>query len=782
MLIVVFFGLFARLGGLLVQGLLIGRLYGPCEITDAFNAAYQCVILVLSGIALKSLMPALMPLFIEETEKNGEASAWRFANGVITFVIVAALLVTGACIVFAPQIMRLLVPGFFAPGREAGPLSVTMVRIMAPGLLALCLAVAAFALLNSYKIFSIPALAAAVQNFVWAAVLFAIIILFSRGAMAIAIGFLVGALAQITVNVFGLRSKLGFYRPSLGGVGWPRLAGEALILAAFALAAAALWWLSLRMGFRTEWRVGILATAASLFMLQAWWRTRNAQTLMGRFVGLLVPLLFGIAIAKSRDLTTILFTSFTQTGILSDKRFAENVGNLPTVICAYALATAIFPYLCEMASRKDLSSFGGLITRALRMIALFFVPFSLILAVLARPTVQLAFDNGSWPAEHVAYCGLALAVYSLGMFFYAIENVLMQSFFSIQRMWMPTIVGMVASLAQIVFLYVGIHLLGYNEPYQIFIMVIVAFPISRALKNLILLVVFRWYVPILPAKETLRYVVRLAAITAVVAGVTWAVYLPVRKVLNVDGLKVSGELVVDTFNPGEKNAIGEEIETRFLAETGFLVPSGWREIRPSGAKLENLATGDAAPEYALKLSSPGFAVERDLSRFTLGRSDCLSFKVKAERETVLRVTLSGTGAPQSFDVKVKRSDKREKYDVRLKNAGQEKITAVAFEEAKPTGAQGALWLDTVAFQTVFPLSRRLKFEAYKLIQVAVPGVLGLLALVGAAVLFRVEEMGIIYAWIRDEGLAKIKAKLKGGKARAGAPGGPKGPSMPDVET
>ena len=200
-------------------------------------------------------------------------------------------------------------------------------------------------------------------------------------------------------------------------------------------------------------------------------------------------------------------------------------------------------------------------------------------------------------------------------------------------------------------------------------------------------------------------------------------------------------------------------------------------------KVENVAEGDEAAEYALKVSAAGFAVERDLSAFNLRSSGILSFKAKAGREAVLRVTLVGKNGRRDFDVNVKRSDKREKYNVSFNNVSDiDKINAVAFEEAKPNTAPGAVWLDTIVFGTDFSLRRWIKFEAYKLIQVAVPMTLGLLALGASAVVLRVEEMGIIYTWLKDEGLAKIKEKLKGGKGRGGAGGGPKAPPMPDVET
>lgn len=773
MLVVVVFGLFTKLGGFLVTGVLIGRMYGSGDVTDAFFAAYQSVIFLLFSIAVKGIMPALMPLFIEEMEQRGEASAWRFASGVINLVIVVALLTVGACIVFAPQIMRLLVPGFFT--REAGPLSVTMVRIMAPGLIALCLSVVTYALLNSYKIFSIPSAAEAVQKLIWATALFCFIIFVSRGVLAIALGFLLGVLAQIAVNLFGLRDKLSFYRFTLGGIGPRRLLIEIVILLGFILGIGAAWWVLSTLNWSQGWQLGAGMGAGVLYLLLLWWRAKGSKSLMGRFVALMVPLLLGIIIAKYRDLATNYFTSFTQSGIFSDKQFAERVGNLPTVVWAYALAIAMFPYLCEMAARKDLSSFGSLITRALRMIALFFVPFSLMMVILAQPIVQLVYDNGSWPAEHVRWCGLALAVYSAAMFFYAIENVLMQSFFSIQRMWVPTVIGMLASIAQIAFLYLGIVALGYHRPEEIFWFVIVAFPVSRTMKNLVLIFILRWYVPILPARETVQYILRLTVVSAVVMGVTLFSYIPISNILNVSALKVE-DVVVDTFNPGEHNAIGE------CQEAGA-PPRGWLQSRPSNILIENIAGTDETAEYALRVGGAA-TVERDLARFDLSKPTILSFKVMSNYDTVLRVTLSGEKGQRDIEFKVKRSTRREKYEWRFGNAVAEigPLKSLVFTTS-PTSAseREALWLDTIVFRADFPMSQRLKFEAYKLIQTAFPMGLGFFALVFVAVLLRVEEMGIIWTWLKQEGLARIKDKFKGVKHDKG-PGGPTVAPTPEVET
>jgi hypothetical protein len=223
------------------------------------------------------------------------------------------------------------------------------------------------------------------------------------------------------------------------------------------------------------------------------------------------------------------------------------VGNLPNVLIATALSFAMFPYLCELATRKDLATFAALMTRTLRLIALFFIPLTVVIIVLDEPLMQLLFDRGQFPLIHLHYAGRALSLFIFGLFFYAIENVLMQSFFSMQQMWWPTALGMVSAVFHTLFLGIGINVLGYNYPSEIFVLVAISFPVSRIFKNLFLLAIMRTRLPIFPPRETLVFLGQMVLLCTAVGGAVYASFQPLHRRLPVNPLK-EREVLVDTFN------------------------------------------------------------------------------------------------------------------------------------------------------------------------------------------------------------------------------------------
>jgi putative peptidoglycan lipid II flippase len=240
---------------------------------------------------------------------------------------------------------------------------------------------------------------------------------------------------------------------------------------------------------------------------------------MKKFLVLLAPLLIGIVAAKYRDIVTKgTFGSFLPSGQLSAIDWAKRVGDFPTQVLPYALSIAMFPFLCEMAREKDYKQFGSVVTRTLKLLALFFVPLTVATIVLRQPIIQFVYQLGNWTDVNTAWTSLALGCYVTALIFYASEMVIMQSFFSMQNTWIPVSVGLAASFLQVAGLYAAVNFLGLNR----FYCVALAFPISRAIKNIVLIGLMKQKIPILPAGETTKFAGKLALIAA---GVGCAMYV-----------------------------------------------------------------------------------------------------------------------------------------------------------------------------------------------------------------------------------------------------------------
>ena len=633
--VVLFFYLFWKFGGFLVNTI-IGSIYPPGTgpAADACTFVYKTVIFTfIYSSALKVLLPAFMPVFIDKLSKDGESSAWEFVYSVFNIVLIISIVVSGIGIVAAEFIVDLLVPGFKPPAKE---LSVTLLRIMLPGSVGLVLSMVMMSLFNSYKVFSFPAAADAAQKLVWAAAIFLGAKLLHLDARTLAYGFLVGCIVQLLINAFGMRGKRRLYRPFISTPRPKRLFTELAIAGAFGAAFVGATIMAKPTVMALSHHVSWLGTQAKIdqavrfsvftlglvlvcgYSLLLTLRVRGKTSAAARFAALAAPLLIGVVFARYRDIVTWLFQSYTETGVFAAVEFAKNVGNLPVVLVAYGLSVAMFPYLCELASGKDLATFGTLVTRAIRMIALFFIPMSIAMIVLDRPIIALIYDRGNWTDVHIGYAAMALSLFVFALFFYAIENVLMQAFFSVQRMWTPTFLGIVASVVQVIILTVGINVLGYNTPYDIFLAVSIAYPITRIMKEVALLLILRRHVPILPVRETAVFFAKLAAV-CVAFGVTMhCTYRVMDDRLPIGNYK-KGDVILDTFNAETKDWISRD------AEAMRIVDEGGRQALC--VRYRPLARREVA-------------IERDLSQFRLEGMAQMTFWCKASAPETLRVELT----------------------------------------------------------------------------------------------------------------------------------------------
>ena len=635
-LVVLFFWMFWKFGGLLLS-VIIGNLYPPgkAPAADAYAAVYKHIVFTfVYSSALKVLIPAFMPIFIEKMKQDGETKAWEFAYSVINIALMATIALSAIGMIFTQQIVWLLVPGFSA---ETKVLSTTLLQIMLPGCIGMVLSMLMMSVLHSYKVFAYPAAGDAAQKLVWAAALFLGVKLLHFDVRTVAYGFLAGCVVQVVINGFGLRAKRGLYRPVISDPRFPRFLNELVILAAFGGA----FFLAARFSARiVSWAAILAAPGASgedvelwtrffiftsglaiacAYSTLLWARARKKSSTCAHFAALIAPLIIGVVFARYRNVVTSMFQSFTKAGVFADIEFGKNIGNLPTVLVAYGLSIAMFPYLCELASGKDMKAFATLVTRALRMIALFFIPLSITMVLLAKPIIALVYDRGNWLTSHVGYSATAMSVFVCALFFYAIENVVMLSYFSVQRMWMPTFLGIVAALMQVAFLFIGIQVLGYNHPYDIFLAVIIAYPLSRLFKNTALLAILRLRVPILPLRETAVFLAKLIVVCAAYGCVVYGVRRAIEAAIPMEKFKQT-DVVLDTFNAENAN---------------------WSSRDADDLQIEH--TDDHGTVLAISyrpMPNRDVVIERELNQFRLEDVSLVSFTCRASEPQDVIVEIS----------------------------------------------------------------------------------------------------------------------------------------------
>ena len=632
MFVVLFFQLFWKFGGLIIT-VLVGSVFRAGPESDAYLFVSETVVFLLQTLCLKMFIPVVVPLFKEQLATNGEEAAWRFGSTVLCMALVVLALVTAGGMVFAPQITARIASGFNE--QQAGYTS-RLIRVMFPGVFAICLATVTYALLNSYNVFGYAAAGDALQKMLWAGVFLVASftgLAASKARMldVLAVAFLLGSVATLLTHLVGLRGKLKFLRFGIPGLGGRRVFIELGILAAHLAAfAGGLWAVRQFAPERTHFALqqAVFVVVGATYLLLLWWRAKGRPSAMAKFAALSVPLLFGILFAKYRDVLTNLFASFTGTGVFSDLKYARKIGEAPNTLIIAALSIAILPHLCELATGKKWTEFGHVMTQTIRTIVIFFVPLAALTVVLRQPIIALLFDRGGWSDFHLTRAGDALGLYILSLPFFAIENPIQQSFFAMQRMWTPTLIGFLGTGFHILFLVAGIEWLGYGY----FAVVALVYVAARAFKNIILLLVMRAHVKILPWRESLVFLAKSLVITAAVVLAAYYTYVPVSKALPLGPYR-RHEVMIDTFNVELRGWESENVDELDIKPVA--------DLNASNPRIKGNAL--VARYRPARRRSAG--LRRDLSAYDLTQAKAIAFDVATgwKRQLVVQlVTRDGT--------------------------------------------------------------------------------------------------------------------------------------------
>ena len=105
------------------------------------------------------------------------------------------------------------------------------------------------------------------------------------------------------------------------------------------------------------------------------------------------------------------------------------------------MATAVFPYFSTHAARKDWRNFAVTYKQAVRGILFIGIPASIGLILLRKPIVELIYERNAFTAESTDRTATVIAFYALGVWAYALSQLIVRAFYSIQDTITPVKVG-----------------------------------------------------------------------------------------------------------------------------------------------------------------------------------------------------------------------------------------------------------------------------------------------------------------------------------------------------
>ena len=357
-----------------VRDILMARLFGTSPQAQAFVVAFRLPNLLRDLVAEGAVASAIVPGLSRHRLGADAASFREVSQGLLTKLGVLLCALGALGMLAAPQIVRLVAPGFLAD-QEKFALTVQLTRLLFPFITLVGLWAYFMGWLNTLGHFALPALGPAILNLSMIGACLWVVPRTSVGVMALAVSVIIGGVVQLAIQI-------------------P---------------------LAMRLGFQ--------------------WRWRWTQPAADGILRLLGPRIVGSAVYQANVLIDTVLASLGRIvgeGAVASLYFANRLVQLPLALFGTASAQASLPSLSAQAAAGDRRGMAGTLVAVLRMVGFVILPAAAGLIVLAAPVVTGLFERGAFDHRASQMTAQALGWSSWGLLAYAVNKVLTGAFYALQ--------------------------------------------------------------------------------------------------------------------------------------------------------------------------------------------------------------------------------------------------------------------------------------------------------------------------------------------------------------
>ncbi len=358
----------------MVREMVYSRFMGDGWVAGAFQVAFTMPNLFRRLLGEGALTAAFIPIFKEKEKQGPPAEMWRAANAVISGLVVSAAAIIGLVLIGVSLALQ------FGEFEARMHLMLSLLRVMFPYMLLVCVTAVFMGILNARGHFFIPAMGATLLNVVMIASVLFLAPRMGRELYeqiyALAIGVLVAGVAQAAFQVPSLR----------------------------------------REGFRYAW--------------VSPWQDETVR----RVVGQMIPGTIGVA-AFQINVVIIqnlgLWLDTPQSPVIAPFNYAVRLLELPQGVFGMSVATYLLPTLAGLAVEKNYGEFRGTLRKGMEHLLWINLLAAILLAVLAEPIIRLLFEGRRFGPDATLRAAWALQCLAPGLVAYSLVNVLARAFFAL---------------------------------------------------------------------------------------------------------------------------------------------------------------------------------------------------------------------------------------------------------------------------------------------------------------------------------------------------------------
>ncbi|MFC4159457.1 murein biosynthesis integral membrane protein MurJ [Chitinimonas lacunae] len=392
----------------LVRETLNSHLFGAGAAMDAFNVAFRLPNLLRRIFAEGAFSQAFVPILAQYKTQRGDDAARELIAHVAGLLTLVLALVTLLGVVGAPLIVLLSAQGFSSQP-EKFALTVELTRWTFPYILLISLSSLAGSILNTWNRYSVPAFTPALLNIAFIGCALALAPHLDQPIFALAIGLLLGGVAQLLFQLPYLRQIRMLPLPRLN------------------LRDPGVWQVLKQMG----------------------------------------PAIFGVSVSQISILINTNFASHLPTGSLSWMAYADRLMELPTGVLGVALGTILLPSLAKLRSQGAEDDYSALLDWGLRLCWLLALPATVALAVIAEPLVSTLYQSGHFRLFDSQMTQRALLGYAVGLMGLIVIKVLAPAYYARQNMRTPVLIGIatliVTQALNLLFVFGPLRLPGWEH-------------------------------------------------------------------------------------------------------------------------------------------------------------------------------------------------------------------------------------------------------------------------------------------------------------------------------
>ncbi len=375
----------------LVRDVVLARMFGPGDGTDAFFLAFKIPNFLRRLFAEGAFNQAFIPVLSEYRSQRSLAEVQTLINSVagrLGFVLLALTLF----VVLAAPLISVPIAWGFRDDPYKFTLFVDMLRITFPYLFLISLTAFASSILNTYDKFAVPALTPALLNISLIGAALYLSPLMVQPEIALAWGVFIAGVVQLVFQLpFLARMRLlpiPQFKPPHEGV--------------------------------------------------------------QRIMTLMIPALFGVSVSQINLLLDTFIASLLVSGSVSWLYFSDRLVELPLGIFGIAIATVVLPSLSRKHADKSPEQFAATLDWAFRMVLMIAVPASLALILLSQPLIITLFQGQNFSVDDVVKVTSSLQAYTFGLLAFMAIKVFAPGYYSRQDTRTPVRIGIIAMVANMV--------------------------------------------------------------------------------------------------------------------------------------------------------------------------------------------------------------------------------------------------------------------------------------------------------------------------------------------